>query len=129
MNGGFPSHLIILWGEIMEGITVLNQTLHEGAIIEPLFEIALALVGIGIVLGIVGSIMAASRIKIISYIFLYTSLTFLAAATLIGILGPREEITRYQVLIDDSVSFIEFNDRYKIISQDGAIYTIQEREP
>ena len=33
----------------------------------------------------------------------------------------------YKVTIDDSVSFNEFNDTYKIISQDGKIFTIQER--
>ena len=113
----------------MEGITVLNQTLHEGAIIDPLLGIGLALVGIGMVLGIVSSIMTISRIKIIPCIFLGISLTFFTIGLSIGVFGPREQITQYQVLIDDSVSFIEFNDRYEIINQDGAIYTIQEREP
>ena len=113
----------------MEGITILNQTFHEGAIIDPLFGIGLTLVGASLVLGIVGGFMAANRNKIIPYIFLYTSLTFLAIVALIGIFGPREEITRYQVLIDETVSFVEFNKRYEIISQNGTIYTIQEREP
>ena len=112
----------------MEGITILNQTLHEGAIVDPLFGIGLALVGAALLLGIVSAFMGSCGIKIIPYVFLYTSLTFLAIGALIGIFGPREEITRYQVLIDDSVSFIEFNDRYEIINQDGVIYTIQERE-
>ena len=113
----------------MEGITILNQTFHKGAIIDPLFGIGLALLGTALVLGVVGGIMVTNRNKIIPYVFLYTSLTFLAIGALIGVFGPREEITRYQVLIDSSVSFTEFNDRYKIITQDGAIYTIQEREP
>lgn len=113
----------------MEGITILNQTLHEGAIVGPLFMIGLTLVGAALILGFVGAFISLSKIKIIPYIFLGISLTFLAIGTAIGIFGPREEITRYQVLIDDSVSFIEFNDRYEIINQDGAIYTIQEREP
>ena len=113
----------------MEGITILNQTLHEGAIVDPLFGIGLALVGAALLLCFTGAFMGACGIKIIPYIFLGISLTFLVIGMAIGIFGPREEITRYQVLIDDSVSFIEFNDRYEIINQDGAIYTIQEREP
>lgn len=113
----------------MEGITILNQTLHEGAIVDPLFMIGLTLVGAALLLGIVGAFMSSCKIKIIPYIFLGISLTFFAIGMAIGVFGPREQITRYQVLIDDSVSFIEFNDRYEIINQDGAIYTIQEREP
>lgn len=34
----------------------------------------------------------------------------------------------YQVTIDETVSFKEFNEKYKIISQKGRIYTIKERE-
>ena len=113
----------------MEGITILNQTLHEGAIVDPLFMIGLTLIGATLILSIAGTFMSLCKIKIIPYIFLVISLTFLAIGMAIGIFGPREQITRYQVLIDDSVSFIEFNERYEIINQDGAIYTIQEREP
>lgn len=113
----------------MEGITILNQTLHEGAIIDPLFIIGLSLIGAAIVLGIAGGFMSSCKIKIIPHIFLGVALTFFAVGMAIGAFGPREQITRYQVLIDETVSFVEFNDRYKIISQDGIIYTIQEREP
>ena len=113
----------------MEGITILNQTLHEGAIIDPLFMIGLILIGAALFLGIVGGLMSSCKIKIIPYIFLGVALTFFAVGMAIGAFGPREQITRYQVLIDESVSFVEFNERYEIISQDGTIYTIQEREP
>lgn len=34
----------------------------------------------------------------------------------------------YKVTISDSVSLTDFNNKYKIISQDGNIYTIKERE-
>ena len=113
----------------MEGIIILNQTLHEGAIVDPLFMIGLTLTGAAIFLGIAGGFMNSCKIKIIPHIFLGIALTFFAIGMAIGIFGPREQITRYQVLIDETVSFVEFNDRYKIISQDGTIYTIQEREP
>jgi hypothetical protein len=113
----------------MEGITILNQTLHEGAIIDSLFMIGLILVGAGLFLGIAGAFMSSCKIKVIPYIFLSIALIFFAVGLAIGIFGPREQIVRYQVLIDETVSFVEFNDRYEIISQDGIIYTIQEREP
>ena len=38
------------------------------------------------------------------------------------------EVAQYKVIIDESVSFVEFNEKYKIIDQEGEIYTIQERE-
>ena len=113
----------------MEGITILNQTLHEGAIVDPLFMIGSTLIGAAMFLGIAGGFMSSCRIKIIPHIFLGVALTFFAIGVAIGAFGPREQITRYQVLIDETVSFVEFNERYKIISQDGTIYTIQEREP
>lgn len=36
--------------------------------------------------------------------------------------------TEYKVTIDDSVGFNEFNNRYEIVSQDGDVYTVVERE-
>lgn len=37
-------------------------------------------------------------------------------------------IPTYKVIIEDSVNFNEFNEKYEIIEQDGKIYTIKERE-
>lgn len=34
----------------------------------------------------------------------------------------------YKVTISDEVNFVEFNDKYEIIDQDGLIYTIKEKE-
>ena len=36
--------------------------------------------------------------------------------------------TDHIVTIDDTVNFNEFSERYEVISQDGALYTIRERE-
>ena len=36
--------------------------------------------------------------------------------------------TEYEVTIDDSVGFNEFTDWYEIVSQDGDVYTVIERE-
>ena len=38
-----------------------------------------------------------------------------------------DEYTRYKVSISEEVNFVEFNEKYEIISQDGKIYTIKER--
>lgn len=34
--------------------------------------------------------------------------------------------TEYKVTIDDSVSYVEFTESYKVVSQEGSIYTIRE---
>ena len=46
----------------------------------------------------------------------------------VAVFAPREMIPRYQVIIDDGVEFNEFTNKYKIIKQDGLIYTVEERE-
>ena len=38
------------------------------------------------------------------------------------------EYTQYKVTISDEINFVEFNEKYEIINQDGKIYTIRERE-
>ena len=57
-------------------------------------------------------------------IFFVVSLLF---GMFIAAFSPREEETRYQVIIDDSVNFNEFSKRYEIIDQDGLIYTIVDK--
>lgn len=38
------------------------------------------------------------------------------------------EYTQYKVIISDTVNFVEFNDKYEILEQDGEIYTVKERD-
>ena len=42
------------------------------------------------------------------------------------IFSPRETSIAYQVLIDKSVSLVEFNEHYDIVNRQGDIYTILE---
>lgn len=39
-----------------------------------------------------------------------------------------EDSNSYKITIDDSVSFNEFNAKYKVLKQDGQIFTVVERE-
>ena len=38
-----------------------------------------------------------------------------------------DKVTTYKVIIDDSVSFTEFTDKYEIKDQEGKIFTIYEK--
>ena len=69
----------------MEGITILNQTLHEGAIIDSLFMIGRTLTGTGFILVTIGGFISLCKIKIIPHIFLGMALTFFAIGTAIGV--------------------------------------------
>ena len=40
---------------------------------------------------------------------------------------PTGEYTKYKVTISDTVNFVEFNEKYEVLEQDGKIYTIKER--
>lgn len=41
---------------------------------------------------------------------------------------PCEYINQYKVTISDDVSMNEFNDKYKIIDQEGKIFIVEERK-
>ena len=39
----------------------------------------------------------------------------------------NQEQTYYQVLLDDNITFVEFNEQYKMIKQEGSILTVIKR--
>ena len=48
-------------------------------------------------------------------------------ALIIGFLSVNNAPTQYKVTVSDDVSMNDFNDEYKIVQQEGRIYTIKER--
>ena len=55
-------------------------------------------------------------------------LGFLAGLLILGaIIQPVNYETRYKVIIDDSISMIEFYEKYEVIEQEGLIFTVKER--
>lgn len=67
---------------------------------------------------------------IIPYLFIFGLLFGLLFGSMIGneLSKPTKYTTEYKVTISDEVLMTEFNERYKIIDQNGKIYTIRERE-
>ena len=112
----------------MQGVQILNQTIHEGAVLSPWFEIGLGLCFIGMLGAFTTAMFANPKRSLIYAIFLGVFLTLFCSSFVIGSLSPREEIIRYCVIVSDEVNFNEFMDKYKIIDQDGCIYTVEERE-
>lgn len=111
----------------MQGVQILNEFMHEGAVAAPWFGIGLSCC-IG---GMVGAFIFSSITKIPKKIRGYISVMMLCIFGFgIGVcaFAPREMTPRYQVIIDDGVEFNEFTNKYKIVKQDGLIYTVEERE-
>jgi ABC-type uncharacterized transport system permease subunit len=111
----------------MQGVQILNEFMYEGAVIAPWFGIGLGC-GIG---GLIGAFLfsifdkISRKIRSCAIIILISMVLFSAG---VAAFAPREMIPRYQVIIDDEVEFNEFTSKYKIIKQDGLIYTVEERE-
>ena len=53
----------------------------------------------------------------------------LVCFTLIAVVETLQATyTRYEIIVDDSVNFNELTSHYEIISNDGILYIVQERE-
>lgn len=113
-------------GVTMKGITILNEFIYTGEILAPWFGIGIA----AFIIGLFGLIICSTIIKPRQRLLTVLAISFaisLFFGISVGAFAPRKEETRYQVIIDDSVNFHEFNERYKIIDQEGLIFTITER--
>lgn len=111
----------------MQGVQILNEFMYEGAVTAPWFGI-----GFGCIFtGIIGACLFSTLNKIPKKIR-DCAITILIGIALLGVgigaSAPRERIPRYQVIIDDEVRFNDFINKYKIVKQDGLIYTVEERE-
>lgn len=111
----------------MQGVQILNEFMYEGAVAAPWFGIGLSCwTG-----GIVGAFLFAMvntipKKNINCVITILIIIAFFGAG--VSVFAPREMIPRYQVIIDDGVEFNDFINKYKIVKQDGLIYTVEERE-
>ena len=113
----------------MKGLTILNNYFVSGEILMPWLAV---IVG-GIILGTISVLIVCNCEKFfknklkLQKIILIVSAAVIAGSFLIGAIAPREQEEIYQVLIDESVSFVEFTEQYEIVEQNGLIYTIKEK--
>ena len=111
----------------MQGVQILSEFIYEGAVAAPWFGIGLSCWISGMVGAFLFSIVNVIPKKIRSCaIIILISVALFGAG--VAAFAPREMIPRYQVIIDDEVEFNDFVNKYKIIKQDGLIYTVEERE-
>lgn len=113
---------------LMEGVEVLNTFVKGGCdFVAGIFAIIIGIISIA---GIVTVIYFSKRYFpdedgiatfMLSIIFLCLSVIGVYQSFFI------EDTTYYQVIIDDSVSMVEFNEKYDIVNIEGKIYTIKEK--
>lgn len=108
---------------LMEGVTILYTYTYTPGKIEFIFCLCMFVACMAASLGLLFAVD-----KCLSFIATVTALIFLIGCIFTFSLrfNSRE---RYEVIIDDSIDFIEFNEKYKAIEIRGEIYTIEERNP
>lgn len=115
----------------MTGVEILAM---EEVVSASTFNWTMFWITIGIVVGIMFIIGIVSSIVLYRWDDLF--MCILAGALFGALFGllvgsgtaiPTEYTTQYKVTISDEVSMNDFMERYKIIDQEGKIYTVQER--
>jgi Na+(H+)/acetate symporter ActP len=111
----------------MQGVTILNEF---SVIAEHNWTVATFIGFIIIILMIcaVGTI-AVTSLGGIGYVLLLCSAIFgFLGIQAIGYLTSEPVYeTHYQVMIDDSVSMIDFSNRYEVLEQQGKIFIVKDK--
>ena len=112
----------------MDGITVLSQ--NE---IMAIPNWTIIITTIGLIAFVISMVITFNvRNKIIETIFGISSIccSFLIVIGLFCmiLIEVGTDKYTYKVTISDEVNFVEFNNKYEIINQEGLIYTIKERD-
>ena len=109
--------------ELMEGVQVLSEGICEGSITT---GVMVALIGIALFILFLHMIFTKDKSKC----DIVGMLTVLCVSIFVIFFSGyviKNAPTQYKVIIDDSVTLNEFNEMYRIIKQEGIIYTINER--
>lgn len=88
-----------------------------------------ALAGVALIIYIFRDKESAKQASFPTFIVILLTL-FMMVFSIYGFthLPENKYQTRYDVTIEDSVNFNEFNSKYEVVKQEGLIYTIYEKE-
>ena len=106
---------------MLQGVEILSQEVVN------IVECNYSILAIGIITSILlGGLLCCLLKFYFGQVILFLGVFISFILTLVFPIHTGEYI-RYKVTISDTVNFVEFNEKYEIISQDGKIYTIKER--
>lgn len=113
----------------MPGVEILNTTIHyKTALPTWVIIVMVVVIAIPLLIAFIGLIRDDDFLRLLGFTCFIVGA---AIAALIGIsaLKPTDKIDyiEYEVLVDDSVSFAEFNKKYEIVNQKGKIYIVREK--
>lgn len=112
--------------ELMEGLTLLSTSVENNS---PVFWFLTILSFSVLLASIFLTVMSLTDREYVATVFCVVLVVVSLCITGICLDGVDDPIkTIYKVTIDESVSMVEFYDRYEIIDQDGLIFTISEKE-
>lgn len=113
----------------MEGIDILNRT-----IITETTNWAFIILTISVVVLIISALaciilVAMEYFNIANVCFWFLILSIIVMFSFI-IINPQTETGRYryEVTIDDDVSFLDLQEQYNVIEQNGRIWTLEDKE-
>ena len=113
----------------MPGVEILNTTIHYKEVL-PTWAIIviIAIIVIPAVAMLIGSNVHSDLLFTIGGISLILGfvLALIIGSTIRQTTNEIEYI-EHEVLVDDSVSLTEFNEKYEIVSQKGKIYVVREK--
>lgn len=107
----------------MAGVTILQTVTPIAEVTVLIFVCCCVVVLINLILAI---ICYSERWIIRGIVFTIIAVIGVITAIL-DLSRPMYNKTRYQIIIDDSVSMSEFTQRYNIIEQEGIIYWVTEK--
>lgn len=109
----------------MEGVTILSQdTTLIASGFSPLYIIFIVMTVLSLGMTFASMINDWSIGFTVLFLLVFAVSIFTLAFTP---LITADRVTTYKVIIDDSVSFTEFTDKYEIEDQEGKIFTIYEK--
>lgn len=110
----------------MEGVTILSETITRDINIS-----GYILIFAGIIILIVGILCFVASIQEGLKAYAVLSAIIILFGFVLGTIGiinlSEKPYTVYKIIVDDDVSFKEFNEKYEIIKQDGLIYEVKEK--
>ena len=113
----------------MPGVEILNTTIHYKEVLPTwVIIVIIAIIVIPAMAMLIGSSVHSDLLFTIGGISLILGFVL---ALIIGVTTRQTtneiEYIEHEVLVDDSVSLTEFNEKYEIVSQKGKIYVVREK--
>ena len=114
----------------MPGVEILNTTIHYKEVLPTwVIIVIIAIIVIPAVASLIGEIQDKDLLSTIGRISLIFGLCVaLLMGTKIRQTTNQIDYIEHEVLINDSVSLTECNEKYEIVSQKGKIYVVKEKE-